>query len=717
MKQIIQNLNSKGGVKLANFPRPINKTGNLIIKTQRSLVSLGTERMLVEFGKANLFEKARKKPDQVKQVISKIRTDGLLSTMDTVRTKLDQTIPLGYCNYGIVLESEVDKFKVGDRVASNGPHAEVVRVPEKLAVKVPGNVSDDEAAFTVIGSIGLQGIRLLKPTLGETIVVFGLGLVGLITIQLLKASGVNVIGIDIDEKKCRIAELFGVKTLNSSTCDPVKSVLNLTNEIGADGVTITAATKSNDVISQVAQMTRKQGRIILVGVVGLNINRADFYEKELSFQVSCSYGPGRYDENYEQKGIDYPLPYVRWTEKRNFEAVLHAISNGSLNVKDLITEQVPLENYRQIYDNMGSSGSIASILEYSDIASETLDKKTIKLNEFSFVGRKGVIGIIGAGNFTKMTIMPALKNSGASLKYIASSGGMSGTQLAKKYGISHSTTDYTEILRDKDVDTVIITTRHNSHAKYGIEALKAGKNVFVEKPLALNEKQLDEIISTYQSVNNPSIMVGFNRRFSPHLRAIKKSLGSRPGPINITATMNAGFIPKDHWVHDLETGGGRILGEACHIMDVCVYLAGSLIKAVCLNGMGESPAENIDNASLLLRFENGTNAVINYFANGSKSYSKERIEVYSRERTWVVDNFKETKAYDVKGFKTVKTKIDKGHNAQFHKYINRIKNGGEPLIPFDEIINVTRTSFAAIESMKNNKWINVNRNESFAILE
>ena len=707
MKQIIQNFKFNGNVELTDFPSPMIKPGHIIIQTQRSLVSLGTERMLVEDGSANILEKVRNKPDRLNQVIKKIRTDGLLSTIDTVRTKLDQTIPLGYCNYGIVLESELDKFKVGDRVASNGPHAEIVRVPEKLVVKVPDNVSDNEAAFTVIGSIGLQGIRLLKPNLGETMVVFGLGLVGLITIQLLKASGVNVIGIDIDEKKCGIAESFGVKTFNSATCDPVKSVLNLTNEIGADGVTITAATKSNDVISQVAQMTRKQGRIILVGVVGLNINRADFYEKELSFQVSCSYGPGRYDENYEQKGIDYPLPYVRWTEKRNFEAVLHAISNGSLNVKDLVTEQVPLENYRQIYDNIGSSGSIASILEYSDIASESLDKKIVELKESSFVGRKGVIGIIGAGNFTKMTVLPALKIFRATLKYIASSGGMSGTQLAKKYGISHSTTDYTEILMDKVVDTVIITTRHNSHATYVIEALKAEKNVFVEKPLAITEEQLDEIISTYQLMDNPLIMVGFNRRFSPHLRAIKKSLGSWPGPINIVATMNAGFIPKDHWVHDLEIGGGRIIGEACHIMDVCVYLAGSLIKAVCLNGMGESPAENTDNASLLLRFENGTNAVINYFANGSKSYGKERIEVYSRERTWVIDNFKVTKAYGVKGFNTLKTKIDKGHKTQFHEYIKRVENGGKPLIPFDQLVNVTRASFMAIQSMKTNKWMEV----------
>jgi predicted dehydrogenase len=386
--------------------------------------------------------------------------------------------------------------------------------------------------------------------------------------------------------------------------------------------------------------------------------------------------------------------------------VLEAIKNGNLIVKDLITERIALKDYNQIYDNMDSSKSIASILVYPGLDKEELLQRTISLKDASFSGQKGIIGIIGAGNFTNMTVLPSLKGSGANLKTIASSGGLSGTQLAKKNGISYSTTDYKEILNDSDVDTVIITTRHNTHAKFVIESLKAGKNVFVEKPLAINTQELESIIQTINQTNK-SVMVGFNRRFSPHLQAVKKSLGDYSAPINIVATMNAGFIPKDHWVHDLESGGGRIIGEACHIIDVCVFLNGSLVNSVCMNSMGKSPSLDTDNASILLKFQNGSNAVINYFSNGSKKYAKERVEVYSQERTWIVHNYQKTEAFGVKGFKTVKTKLDKGHKTQFHELIQRVQNGGKPLIPLAEIFNVTKASFAAIESMKNNKWVNV----------
>jgi predicted dehydrogenase/threonine dehydrogenase-like Zn-dependent dehydrogenase len=704
MKQIIQSFKT-GETILEDVPAPILSKGQVLIRSTYSLVSLGTERMLVEFGKSNLISKARQQPDKVKQVLNKIKTEGLEHTLAAVFNKLEEPIPLGYCNVGrvIALGDGVTEFQIGDRVASNGQHAEVVSVPKNLVAKIPEYVSDQEAVFTVIGSIGLQGIRLIKPTFGETVVVTGLGLIGLITAQLLIANGCRVIGIEFDEVKLQLAKKWGVITCNPKKEDVVKFVESHTEGIGVDAVLITASAKSDEIISQAAQMSRKRGRIVLVGVIGLNISRADFYEKELSFQVSCSYGPGRYDDNYEQRGIDYPLPYVRWTEKRNFEAILQSIASGKLQVQELITEVVPLHDYQKIYGDIGQSSSIASILEYPKTNEPA--KNTVSLSTKSFQGQKGVLGIIGSGNFTKMTMLPALKDSGAHFKYIASRGGVTGTALAKKFGFSHSSTDYQEILKDSEVDLVMITTRHNLHASMVIETLYAGKHVFVEKPLALNKEELDQIIHASEN-SKGSITVGFNRRFSPHTIKIKQQVGS--GPMNIIATMNAGFLPSNIWVNDLNVGGGRIIGEACHFIDLCSYITGSNVIAVCMNSMGMNPQENTDNASILLKYEDGSNAVINYFANGSKAYPKERLEVYSQERTLVMDNFRKTEAYGFKGFKGIKTTLDKGHKNQFHSLIQRIQKGGDPLIPFGSLINTTRASFAAIESLKQKAWVNVN---------
>lgn len=705
MKQIIQSFKT-GETILEDIPAPQVRKGTVLIQTSRSLVSLGTERMLVEFGKSNLIAKARQQPDKVKQVIDKIKTDGLIPTLEAVFNKLGEPLPLGYCNVGkvIAVGEGVTEFTVGDRVASNGQHAEFVNVPKNLVVHIPNNVSDEEATFTVIGSIGLQGIRLLNPTLGETVVVIGMGLIGLLTSQLLVASGCKVIGVDIDDEKLALAKCWGIVPFNPKNGNVVKFAESLTNGIGVDGVIITASAKTDDIISQAARMTRKRGKIILIGVIGLNLSRAEFYEKELSFQVSCSYGPGRYDEKYEQGGNDYPLPFVRWTEKRNFEAVLQAISSGNLKVKEMITEVVDLLEFNKIYDNIGSKQSIASILKYD---SEEIAKpsETIKISNHSFKNSKGVIGIIGSGNFTKMTMLPALKNLGAGYKYIASAGGVSGTSIAKKYGFSYSTTNYWEILNDAEIDLVLITTRHNKHAQMAIEALNAGKNVFVEKPLALNLEELDRIILAYEAQNNITLTVGFNRRFSPHAIKIKSLIGN--APINVVATMNAGYIPENVWINDMKVGGGRIIGEACHFIDLITFFTGSKVKAICMNAMDVNPKENTDNASILLKYENGSAGVINYFSNGSKAYSKERIEVYTQERTAIIDNFRVTQGFGFKGFSKLKTKLDKGHKAQFSQLIERVKDGGQALIPFDELVNTTRASFAAIESMKQKKWINI----------
>lgn len=701
MKQILQSFKT-GITELAEVPAPKVKSGQVLIQTTRSLVSLGTERMLVEFGKSSLIQKARQQPDKVKMVLDKIGTEGLMPTIETVFNKLEQPLPLGYCNVGkvVAVGNGVTDFKVGDRVASNGQHAEFVSIPQNLVAHIPGNITDEEAVFTVIGAVGLQGIRLVNPTMGETIVVIGLGLIGLLTAEMLIANGCTVIGYDLDDNKVALAKDKGVIAFNPlKGNDPVKFVLENTDNIGADGVVITASAKTNEIISQAAQMSRKRGRITLVGVIGLAISRAEFYQKELSFQVSCSYGPGRYDDDYEMKGIDYPLPFVRWTEKRNFETVLQLISTGKLKVKNLISELVPLDEFEKIYNDIGNSKSIASIIKYSEDAKS---ENTIVVNEKELKTSKGIIGIIGAGNFTKMTLLPALKGTDAQIKHIVSSGGVNGTALARKHNIAQSTTDCELVLNDKDVDLVMITTRHNLHSDMVIKALDKGKHVFVEKPLALNLEELEAIEKSYQK-SNGSLMIGFNRRFSPHIQRIKSLVSD--GPMNVIATMNAGAIPSDVWVHDMKVGGGRIIGEACHYLDLMVYLTGSKIKAVCMNALGENPAENTDNASILVKMENGSTGVVNYFSNGSKSYAKERLEVFSQEKTLIMDNFIKTSGFGTKGFTKLKTKIDKGHKAQFSSILENIKDGGVALIPYEELINVTKASFAAIQSLKEGKWI------------
>ena len=703
MKQIIQDLKT-GKTILEEVPVPNVKAGCVLIKTTRTLVSLGTERMLVEFGKANLIDKARQQPDKVKQVLDKIKTDGLLPTLDAVFNKLGQPLTMGYCNVGrvIAVGKGVTEFVVGDRVASNGNHAEFVCVPKNLVAKIPDNVSDEEAAFTVIGSIGLEGIRLFRPELGETVVVTGLGLIGLVVSQLLIANGCRVVGIDFDPEKVEMAKAKGVMAINpASGVNPIKYVEEITGGVGADGVIITASTKSDEVMHQSCEMCRKRGRIILVGVVGLNLRRDDFYKKELTFQVSCSYGAGRYDEDYENKGHDYPLPYVRWTEKRNFETILQTISSGGLDVRSLITEEVDLEDYMEIYGDMRKRGSIASIIKFSE---HSAIERVVAIEGNCFKPGNGKIGIIGAGNFTSSTVVPALKKADAKIKYIASAGGLNAKILANKLGAECATSDYNEILKDPEVGMVIVTTRHNLHSRMVLESLKAGKSVFVEKPLCLNKEELEEIKSVYDKTpKDVTLTVGFNRRFSPYATKLKQLVGE--GPKNIVATMNAGFIPADMWVHDLEIGGGRIVGEACHFIDLCSYIAGSKVIAVCMNAMGVNPEENTDNATILLKYENGSNAVINYFANGSKSYAKERVEVYSQERVFVVDNWRKLQAFGVKGFSKKSGTMDKGHRDEFALLNERILKGGEPLIDFDCIVNTTEASFAAIESLRSGKWV------------
>ncbi|MBD2704794.1 bi-domain-containing oxidoreductase [Spirosoma sp. BT702] len=708
MKQLIQDLNT-GETRLEDVPVPQVSRGQVLIQTHRSLVSLGTERMLVAFGKANLLVKARQQPDRVKQVFEKVRSDGLRPTLEAVFRKLDQPLPLGYCNVGTVMAigEGVNDLRIGDRVASNGPHAEVVCVPRNLVVPVPDNVPDDEAVFTVIGAIALQSIRLLNPTLGETVVVIGLGLIGLLTADLLRINGCRVIGVDIDTAKCKLAEKRGITAINPTTdVDVVKRIGLLTNGVGSDGVIITASARTDELIAQAAQMSRMQGRIVLVGVVGLNLNRNDFYKKELTFQVSCSYGPGRYDDTYEQQGHDYPLSYVRWTENRNFQTIIQLLANRQLDVKSLITSRVLLAEFGKIYNHLNVSNQIASLLCYP----EQPDIKTIiQISNSPHQLGFATVGLIGAGNFTQAILLPALKKTGATLKTIASAKGLNATLLARKYGIYQSTSDYRRIINDPKIDLCIITTRHNSHAQLTIEALRAGKHVFVEKPLAIYEHELPELIQTFQSARN-TVLVGFNRRFSPYVQKMKSLLSGHHTvsiPMNVVITVNAGAIPVDNWVHDRAIGGGRILGEACHFVDLITFLTGSRVARVCMNAMGQYPTETTDSASMLLRYENGSTGVVNYFSNGSKAYAKERIEVYSQELTLVLDNFRRLTGYGFRGFSRMSGSQNKGHTELIRQFIRQIQLGEEPLISFADIINTTQTTLAALQSLRENSWVNV----------
>ena len=706
MNQIIQNLND-GKTSLAKVPMPLCNSRSVLIQSTHTLVSLGTEKMLVDFGKGSFLQKAKQQPDKVKEVIAKVKTDGLAPTIAAVKNKLEQPIPLGYCNVGTVIEvgRDVTEFKVGDRVASNGPHAEYVSVPKNLVAKIPDGVSDEQAAFTVIGSIGLQGIRLINPTLGETVVVVGLGLIGLITAQLLKANGCNVVGFDFDQSKVDLANSYGIDAVNPGKgVKQVEYVLEKTNQVGCDAVIITASNPSNEIISQSAQMSRKRGRIVLVGVIGLDIKRSDFYEKELSFQVSCSYGPGRYDSSYEEGGNDYPLPYVRWSEKRNFEAVLNALSNGTLDVDTLITERVPFENYSEIYDNIGKGNSIASLLVY-DTEKKSSNPRNVKITETkTYIAGKPVLGVIGAGNFTGSTILPKLKAAGAQIKSIASSKGLSGSIQAKKHSIENSTTDHKEILADSEINTVLVTTQHGSHSMFVSEALESDKHVFVEKPLSTNWDGLEKVEKALEN-SRGWLTVGFNRRFAPLALELKKRLS--PAPMNIIATMNAGFIPPEVWVHDLKAGGGRIIGEACHFIDLCTYFTGSKVIEVCMNAMGPDAQANTDNASILLKYENGGNAVINYFSNGSKTYSKERIEVHQQNSTLVLDNWRKLTGFGVRGFKSKKTKQDKGHFNQFKQLLESVEKASGPTIPWEEVLNTSKATLAAVDSLIEGKWISI----------
>ena len=759
MKQILQNI-SNGETSLVDVPCPKNITDNLLIASRVTLVSAGTERMLVEFGKANYIEKARQQPDKVKQVMDKVKTDGLAQTVDAVRSKLDQPLPLGYCNAGVVLESVVEGFEPGDRVVSNGNHAEVVRVPKNLCAKIPDPVDNESAAFTVLAAIGLQGIRLINPTLGETIVVSGLGLIGLLCVQMLRANGCQVLGIDFDTRRCELARQFGAVTVDLSRSeDPLAVAQAFSRGRGVDGVIVAAANKSDEVMHQAAEMCRKRGRIVLVGVVGLNLRRDDFFKKELRFQVSASYGPGRYDPQYEEKGQDYPIGFVRWTEQRNFEAVLDMMATGALNIKPLITHRYAIDDAVEAYQLLGDPAALGILLTYSEKEETVLRSSVVQLNpdllsqgargikkadhlqEEKRVGVEPVVGFIGAGNYASRTLIPAFKDAAARLDTIVTSGGISGVHHGSKAGFNKAATDLNEIWGNEAINTVAIVTRHNVHASQVIMALESGKHVFVEKPLALKLGELELIKKAYYKVNglDPSssaplsdrenivklsphpermdgaaidvasasdgriLMVGFNRRFAPHIVKMKALLDSTGEPKSFIITVNAGAIPADHWTQDGEVGGGRIIGEGCHFIDLMRFLVGYPIASHQAFMIGHTPGMTVrdDKVSITLTFVDGSFGTIHYLANGGKAFPKERVEVFCSNAVLQLDNYRVLRGFGWKGFKPIKLwRQNKGQKACAKAFVDAIREGRQASIPFDEIIESSRVAIEVAESLR-----------------
>lgn len=658
--------------------------------------------MLVDFAKSSWVKKALSQPDKVDQVLNKIRTDGLLTTLEAVQSKLDAPLPLGYCNVGTVLAlgPGVSNFAVGDRVASNGPHAELVSVHHHLCAPIPDCVSDESASLTVLASIGLQGLRLAKPTFGETFVVSGLGLIGLLTAQLLKAQGCRVLGFDPDPDKCSIAEQLGISAVNlSSATDPVSWCLERTSGFGVDGVLITAATSSSEPVHLAAQVCRQRGRIVLVGVTGLDLRRDLFYKKELSFQVSCSYGPGRYDPSYEKDGNDYPIGFVRWTEQRNFQAVLHSLASGALLTDPLITHSFPIEQASAAYDLLRSSQpSLGILLRY---ASTPDSESRITALPPDFVpfspdlqSGESRLNVIGSGNYSSRVLIPAFARAGAHFNTLAASSGLGPVHFGRKFGFLKATSDVSALLADPSCNTVVIATRHDSHAPLVQQALAAGKHVFVEKPLCLTAEELIAIEAAH--TGEQLLMVGFNRRFAPLLFDLQQQLARLSGPKAFVYTCNAGAIPADHWTQDHALGGGRLLGEACHFVDLLRHLAASPIEDLQLLSAADSkPCP--DTFSLQLRFADGSIGTVHYFANGSKAFPKERLEVFAAGTVLQLDNYRKLKAWGLPGFRTRRRlSQDKGQVACCSAFLMAIESGGPSPIPAAELFEVQRWLLQAV---------------------
>ncbi|QDV55213.1 Glucose--fructose oxidoreductase precursor [Rosistilla oblonga] len=727
MKQVIQNVRD-GMLSLVDLAAPAVQQNRVLIANRSSLISAGTEKMLMQFANKGLLAKAKERPDQVKRVLEKVQTDGVIETYRQVKEKLDQPLGLGYSSAGVVVDcgDAVQRFKVGDRVASNGPHASVVSVPENLVARIPDNVDFDRASFAVLGSIAMQGVRLSRCTLGETVFVIGLGLVGQAAVGLLHAAGCRVIGTDPDPSKCELAIRSGAEIATPGLT--ATQISELSGGIGADAVLITASTSSNGPIDLACEAVRQKGRIVLVGVVGMEMPRRPMYFKEAEFVVSCSYGPGRYDANYEDRGIDYPAAHVRWTEQRNIQAVLDLMGRGQIGIDHLISHRFTIDDAENAYQMIreGSEPFLGVVLKYpsanvesdtevaaqplhsnlqaciapeQDTPSSSLPTKTIARRR---PDHKPRIGVLGVGNFATMTMLPAIRRSQAFTgQTLCSAGGLSASHACKKFGFESATSSVDEIYASPDIDAVFVLTRHDLHAQQIVAGLDAGKHVFVEKPLALSLSELAEIEQAVTRNPRQILTVGFNRRFSQAARIARKHFESTVAPVTIQYRFNAGAIPADSWVQNIDEGGGRIVGEACHAIDLVTYLAGSQPVEIHATSVGGPNAPEItdDQCILTLRHANGSISSIGYFAGGDRSQPKERVEIFGGGRSCVIDDYKQVLCYRGGKLQRTKTKAGKGHLEEVLAFAQGIESEKWP-IAWQDLASTTVSAIAAVRSLR-----------------
>jgi predicted dehydrogenase/threonine dehydrogenase-like Zn-dependent dehydrogenase len=708
--QVIQ-YQKTGEVRIDELPAPKLRPGCVLVRNAFSLISAGTERTSVEIAQASLVQKARMRPDLVRQVLDNARRDGLIATYKKVQDRLDHFNDLGYSSAGIVIESAIDGFKPGDRVACGGSgyasHAEIVCVPRNLVVRVPAEVGFEQAAFTTVGAIALQGVRQADVRVGEQVVVIGLGLVGLLSVQLLKVSGCRVIGMDVSTRNFELALKLGCDRCTICNEDAVVEMQAFTRGYGADAVLITAATQSDEPVQLAMRFARKRGRVVVVGTVGMDIPRNPFFEKEIEFRISCSYGPGRYDPAYEQGGQDYPVGFVRWTENRNMEAVLDMMAEGKLAVLPLISHRIPVQEGLRAYDII--TGKIeepylAILIQYSDPTTPLgLSRRQELRPASSSAARRAALGFIGAGNFAQSVLLPLLIKNGARLRGLAVSKPLSAKNTAKKYNFEFCATDSSEVLDDSEINLVFITSRHDSHASYVVQALSAGKGVFVEKPLAVNEEELESVLESYHGAqgagNAPLLMVGYNRRFSEPIRAIRQLFASRTEPLVMHYRVNAGFLPLTNWVQSPEHRG-RFIGEGCHFVDVMQFLCGARpVSVYAVAPDDHARRYNGDNLVVSITFADGSVGTIHYLANGAIAIEKEYVEVFAESKTARMWDFKKLECAVGRKKSTRSLSGDKGHAAEIKAVLDGFESGAGSPVSIESLAATSRVTFAALASL------------------